>query len=42
MKLSINGEEVMSYTDLKLEHGMFGFALSDAGECQFEKVEVRS
>lgn len=37
----INGENVLSYTDSTWEHGMFGFALSEAGGCIIEKVEVR-
>lgn len=38
---SINGENILNYTDSTWSHGMLGIALSQPGSCIIEKVEVR-
>ena len=42
IKFSINGEKVLEYTDERFAHGMLGFALTEAGKCEYEYVEVRT
>jgi len=37
---SINGENILNYTDSTWSHGMLGIALSQPGSCIIEKVEV--
>lgn len=40
IQFSVNGEKVLQHNDDTLDHGMIGFALSEAGKCMFEKVSV--
>lgn len=42
ISFSINGQEIIRHSDDRLKHGMIGYALSDAGACEFEHLEVKS
>lgn len=42
IQFSINEEKVLEYVDERLMHGMLGFALNEAGKCEYMRVEVKA
>ena len=37
----INGKEIMSHSDSRYSHGMFGFSLTEPGKTSFRDIEVK-